>query len=99
MQSAAAIADVFRAERSRVLATTIRVCNGDFELAEEAVQDAFEAALARWPTEGVPDEPRGWLVSVARHKAIDQVRRRVRLRELVGPEDAQPAAIDPAELG
>jgi len=96
MQSAAAIADVFRAERSRVLATTIRVCNGDFELAEEAVQDAFAAALARWPTEGVPDEPRGWLVSVARHKAIDQVRRRVRLRELVSAEDVTPEAIDPA---
>jgi len=98
MQSAAAIADVFRAERSRVLATTIRVCNGDFELAEEAVQDAFTAALSRWPAEGIPDEPRGWLVQVARHKAIDQVRRRVKLRELVAAEAAEPAdgAQDPA---
>ncbi len=84
MQSAAAIADVFRAERARVLATTIRACNGDFELAEEAVQDAFEAALARWPNEGFPDEPRGWLVGVARHKVIDQIRRNVKLREIVG---------------
>jgi len=83
MQGAAPIADVFRAERARVLATTIRICNGDFELAEEAVQDAFAAALARWPGEGVPAEPRGWLVTVARHKAIDQIRRRARLRELV----------------
>jgi RNA polymerase sigma-70 factor, ECF subfamily len=96
--AAAAIADVFRAERARVLATTIRVCNGDFELAEEAVQDAFETALARWPAEGIPDEPRGWLVSVARNKAIDQVRRRVRLRELVAAEDVRPEAQDPAEL-
>jgi RNA polymerase sigma-70 factor (ECF subfamily) len=98
MQSAAAIADVFRAERSRVLATTIRVCNGDFELAEEAVQDAFTAALSRWPAEGIPDEPRGWLIQVARHKAIDQVRRRVKLRELVAAEAAEPAsdAQDPA---
>ena len=84
MQSAAAIADVFRAERARVLATTIRACNGDFELAEEAVQDAFEAALARWPNEGFPDEPRGWLVSVARHKVVDQIRRNIKLREIVG---------------
>src|ERR1700753_3956697 len=84
MQPAAAIADVFRAERARVLATTIRACNGDFELAEEAVQDAFEAALARWPNEGFPDDPRFWLISVARNKAVDQIRRRVKLRELVG---------------
>jgi len=55
MQAVAAIADVFRAERSRVLATAIRVCNGDFELAEEAVQDSFAAALARWPTTSLLD--------------------------------------------
>ena len=48
-----AIANVFRGERARVLATTIRACNGDFELAEEAVQDAFAAALQRWPDEGL----------------------------------------------
>jgi RNA polymerase sigma-70 factor (ECF subfamily) len=92
MQSAAAIADVFRAERARVLATTIRACNGDFELAEEAVQDAFEAALARWPSEGLPAEPRGWLVSVARHKVVDQIRRNVKLRAIVGEQAAAPDA-------
>src|SRR4051794_144405 len=94
MQGAAPIADVFRAERARVLATTIRVCNGDFELAEEAVQDAFAAALARWPEEGLPAEPRGWLVQVARFKAIDTIRRRVKLREIVGAAalDEPPAA-------
>src|SRR5689334_12517047 len=86
MQGAAAIEAVFRRERARVLATTIRVTNGDFELAEEAVQDAFAAALARWPTEGTPDEPRGWLVAVARNKAIDTIRRRVKLREIVAAE-------------
>ena len=86
MNAAAAIADVFRSERARVLATTIRVCNGDFELAEESVQEAFEAALARWPGEGIPDEPRGWLVQVARFKAIDTIRRRVKLREIVAAE-------------
>jgi RNA polymerase sigma-70 factor, ECF subfamily len=87
VQSAAAIEAVFRGERARVLATTIRVTNGDFDLAEEAVQEAFAAAIARWPTEGTPDEPRGWLVSVARNKAIDVIRRRVKLREIV---DAEP---------
>jgi RNA polymerase sigma-70 factor, ECF subfamily len=83
VQGAAAIEAVFRGERARVLATTIRVTNGDFELAEEAVQDAFAAALARWPIEGTPDEPRGWLISVARNKAIDTIRRRVKLRAIV----------------
>ncbi|HEU4612830.1 MAG TPA: RNA polymerase sigma factor [Kofleriaceae bacterium] len=92
MQPAAAIADVFRAERARVLATVIRVCHGDFELAEEAVQDAFAAALARWPDEGIPDEPRGWLVAVARNKAIDTIRRRVKLREIVASQDVAPAS-------
>jgi RNA polymerase sigma-70 factor (ECF subfamily) len=93
---ATAIANVFRGERARVLATTIRVCNGDFQLAEEAVQDAFEAALARWPTEGLPAEPRAWLTSVARFKAIDTIRRRVKLREIVDETHA-PAAIDAPE--
>ncbi|HSR97917.1 MAG TPA: RNA polymerase sigma factor [Kofleriaceae bacterium] len=92
MQGAAAIEAVFRRERARVLATTIRVTNGDFDLAEEAVQDAFAAALARWPGEGTPDEPRGWLVSVARNKAIDAIRRRVKLREIVAAEPAPDGA-------
>jgi RNA polymerase sigma-70 factor (ECF subfamily) len=96
MLGAAAIADVFRAERARVLATTIRVCNGDFELAEEAVQDAFASALQRWPGEGTPNEPRGWLVTVARHKAIDQIRRRARLRELIATDDPPPEATEAA---
>ena len=71
-----------------MLATTIRVVNGDFDLAEEIVQEAFAAALARWPVEGTPDEPRAWLISVARNKAIDTIRRRVKLREIVAGEDA-----------
>ncbi|MBX3156234.1 MAG: sigma-70 family RNA polymerase sigma factor [Deltaproteobacteria bacterium] len=88
MLAAGAIEATFRAERARVLATTIRVVNGDFDLAEEIVQDAFAAALARWPAEGTPDEPRAWLISVARNKAIDTIRRRVKLREIVAAEDA-----------
>ncbi|HEX3766400.1 MAG TPA: RNA polymerase sigma factor [Kofleriaceae bacterium] len=91
MQSAAAIEAAFRRERARVLATTIRATHGDFDLAEEAVQDAFAAAIARWPVEGTPDEPRGWLIAVARHKAIDAIRRRVKLREIVSEQAAQAA--------
>jgi RNA polymerase sigma-70 factor (ECF subfamily) len=97
VQGAAAIEAVFRGERARVLATTIRISNGDFELAEEAVQEAFAAALARWPGEGTPDEPRGWLISVARNKAIDAIRRRVKLREIVAAEPAAPEAGAPSE--
>jgi RNA polymerase sigma-70 factor (ECF subfamily) len=95
VQAAAAITDTFRRERARVLATTIRVCNGDFELAEEVVQEAFAAALDRWPRERVPDEPRAWLISVARFKAIDTIRRNVKLREIVAAEDPlEPAALE-----
>jgi RNA polymerase sigma-70 factor, ECF subfamily len=99
VETAAAIADVFRAERARVLATVIRVCNGDFELAEEAVQEAFAAALSRWPAEGIPDEPRGWLVSVARNKAVDTIRRRVKLRSIISGAELEPATVDPVEVG
>ncbi len=67
----------YREQGGRVLATVIRLV-GDFELAEEAVQEAFAAALEQWPRSGAPDNPRAWLVSVARHKAIDQLRRGAR---------------------
>ncbi len=87
-----AIEAVFRAERARVLATTIRVTNGDFELAEEAVQDAFTAALESWEA-GIPAEPRGWLVLAARNKAIDTIRRRIKLREIVAAEDPSERAV------
>jgi RNA polymerase sigma-70 factor, ECF subfamily len=68
---------LFRNESGRVLATLIRLV-GDFELAEDAMQDAFAAALAQWPSEGTPANPRAWLVNVGRHKAIDRLRRHVR---------------------
>ncbi len=91
----AALEAVFRAERARVLATTIRIANGDFDLAEEIVQDAFATALVRWPDEGMPAEPRAWLISVARNKTIDAIRRRVKLREIVGsPVDEPTATLD-----
>ncbi len=68
---------IYRAESRRVLATLIRLL-GDFDLAEEALQDAFAAALAQWPQAGVPANPRAWLVSAGRFKAIDAIRRRTR---------------------
>src|SRR5690606_32273196 len=68
---------VYREESRRVLATLIRLL-GDFELAEEALHDAFAAALTQWPRDGVPRNPRAWLVSAGRFKAIDQLRRRAR---------------------
>src|ERR1700733_6540544 len=68
---------VFRNESGRVVATLIRLL-GDFELAEDAMQDAFAAALVQWPAEGVPDNARAWLVNVGRHKAIDRLRRHMR---------------------
>lgn len=67
---------VYRDDSRRVLATLIRLF-GDFDIAEEALHDAFVAALERWPMEGVPGNPRTWLVSAGRFKAIDQLRRRV----------------------
>jgi RNA polymerase sigma-70 factor (ECF subfamily) len=71
----------YRDEFGRVLATVIRLV-GDFHLAEEAVQDAFELALERWPEQGWPDNPRAWLVSTARHKVIDTQRRRGRFQKI-----------------
>jgi RNA polymerase sigma-70 factor (ECF subfamily) len=68
---------VYRADSRRVLATLIRLL-GDFELAEEAMHDAFTAAVERWPRDGVPASPRAWLVSTGRFKAIDSLRRRAR---------------------
>ncbi len=71
------IEELFRTESRRVLATLIRLL-GDFDLAEEAMQEAFTTAVERWPTEGTPKNPRAWLVSTGRFKAIDQLRRRAR---------------------
>src|SRR5215510_11138865 len=74
---------VYRAESRRVLATLIRLL-GDFDRAEEALHDAFIAAVERWPHDGVPDNPRAWLVSTGRFKAIDAMRRRARFDAAIG---------------
>lgn len=68
---------IYRVESRRVLATLIRLI-GDFDLAEEALHEAFVAAMEQWPRQGVPDNPRAWLVSTGRFKAIDTIRRRSR---------------------
>jgi RNA polymerase sigma-70 factor (ECF subfamily) len=71
------IDSVYRTESRRVFATLVRLL-GDFELAEEAVHDAFATAMTQWAVDGVPDNPRAWLVSTGRFKAIDAMRRRAR---------------------
>src|SRR6187549_3135179 len=87
---------VYRAESRRVFATLIRLL-GDFDVAEEALHDAFRAALEQWPRDGVPTNPRAWLVSAGRFKAIDSLRRRARFDALedVGDE-ADIAVVDTA---
>jgi RNA polymerase sigma-70 factor (ECF subfamily) len=74
---------LYHDEYGRVLATVIRLV-GDFHLAEESVQDAFATGLDRWPREGLPSNPRAWLVATARHKAIDVLRRAGRFEEIRG---------------
>src|SRR5690242_11521597 len=68
---------IYRSDSRRVLATLIRLL-GDFDLAEEALHDAFRAALEQWAREGIPANPRAWLISAGRFKAIDTLRRRAR---------------------
>ena len=87
---------VYVAESRRVLATLIRLL-GDFEVAEEALHDAFRAALEQWPRDGVPANPRAWLVSTGRFKAIDGIRRRARFDALDEVEDeARLGVVDAA---
>jgi RNA polymerase sigma-70 factor (ECF subfamily) len=91
------IGAVYRAESRRVLATLIRLL-GDFDVAEEALHDAFRAALEQWPKDGVPDNPRAWLVSAGRFKAIDGMRRRARFDAIEDmPERIEAIAAEPAE--
>ena len=100
----AAIAATYRSDWGRIVATLIRLVR-DFDIAEEAAQEAFAAAVDQWRVSGVPDSPRAWIIQTARHKAIDRIRRRVRLEEKLeevgalgapGPVDAP--AIDPEAI-
>lgn len=95
---------LYRTESRRVLATLIRLL-GSFDIAEEALHDAFIAAVAQWPSEGIPDNPRAWLVSAGRFKAIDKIRRRARfdasLAEIaltLGTDDGIAPTADPESV-
>jgi RNA polymerase sigma-70 factor (ECF subfamily) len=84
---------IYRSESRRVLATLIRLL-GDFDLAEEALHEAFFVAVERWPQDGVPSNPRAWLVSTGRFKAIDRLRRQARFTPLL---QAQADALEAAD--
>ena len=90
---------LYRTESGRILATLIRLL-GSFDLAEDAMQDAFAAALERWPQDGVPANPRAWLVSTGRNKAIDALRRRARFdasQEKIADELGSGVTVEAAE--
>jgi RNA polymerase sigma-70 factor (ECF subfamily) len=78
--ASAAIETLYRSDWGRILATMIRLV-GDFDLAEDAAQEAFAAAVNQWPVSGVPEFPRAWIVKAARNKAIDRIRRRANFEE------------------
>src|SRR4051794_27756875 len=80
LEADAAVAELYRTDWGRILATVIRLV-GDFEIAEEAAQEAFTAGVNQWRTDGVPEFPRAWMVQTARHKAIDLIRSRTRSQE------------------
>jgi RNA polymerase sigma-70 factor (ECF subfamily) len=101
-QARAEVEAVYRSESRRVLATLIRLL-GDFDLAEDALHEAFAAAVEQWPRDGTPANPRAWLVSAGRFKAIDSLRRRARFDASLGDlaerldADAQDALIRESE--
>jgi RNA polymerase sigma-70 factor (ECF subfamily) len=86
----AAVDAVYRSDWGRIVATLIRLL-GDFEIAEEAAQEAFAAALEQWRASGIPAAPRTWIIQTARHKAIDRIRRKARYTEIL-QEIATPAS-------
>jgi RNA polymerase sigma-70 factor (ECF subfamily) len=95
-ERARATADtIYRAESRRVFATLVRLL-GDFDLAEEALHDAFRAALEQWPRDGVPANPRAWLVSAGRFKAIDGIRRHARFDSMEDVAEQVEAVADDA---
>ncbi|HMC49789.1 MAG TPA: sigma factor, partial [Solirubrobacterales bacterium] len=89
---------MFREESGRAIASLIRVL-GDFDLAEEAVQDAFVVALQVWPERGVPRNPGAWITTTARNKALDRIRRARRLEDKVRELEAlAPSAYEDDEM-
>jgi RNA polymerase sigma-70 factor, ECF subfamily len=93
----AAVETVYRNEWGRIVATLIALL-GDFDLAEETAQEAFALAVDQWRASGVPENPRAWIISTARHKAIDRMRRQTRFAELIqmyAPEGLGPGTTEP----
>ena len=90
---------VYRSDWGRIVATLIRQF-GDFELAEDAAQEAFTAAVDQWRTEGIPDSPRAWIIQTAKHKAIDRLRRQTRLQEKLeaDPDFASEPIVEAPDL-
>src|ERR1700692_1687500 len=97
VQIRALLDSLYRVDSGRILATLIRLL-GDFDLAEEAMHEAFASALSLWPSSGAPGNPRPWLISTARFKAIDTLRRRARFdasqNELVRYLEAQSSSAE-----
>ena len=88
-----AIEALYRSDWGRIVATLIRLV-GDFEVAEEAVQEAFAAAVDQWRSSGVPEFPRAWIIQTARHKAIDLIRRQKRFEEKIQAISATAATFE-----
>src|SRR5207249_5445445 len=78
-----AVEEVYRSDWGRIVATLIRLV-GDFDLAEEAAQEAFVAAVDQWRASGIPESPRAWIIQTARHKGIDRIRPRARFADKLG---------------
>src|SRR5438093_11897997 len=102
--ASAAVDAVYRSDWGRIVATLIRLV-GDFDVAEEASQEAFAAAVDQWATSGVPEFPRAWIIQTARHKAIDRIRRRARFAEKLDAYTAagasltvEPPEFDPGDI-
>jgi RNA polymerase sigma-70 factor (ECF subfamily) len=85
VQTDGVVEELYRSDWGRIVAALIRLV-GDFEVAEEAAQEAFAVAVDQWRTSGVPEFPRAWIIQTARHKAIDRIRRQARHNEIVNSE-------------
>jgi RNA polymerase sigma-70 factor, ECF subfamily len=96
VDAAAAVESVYRSDWGRIVATLIKLF-GDFELAEEYAQEAFAAALDQWPSSGVPESPRAWIIQTARHKAIDRLRRQTLFSEKIQSQLASELPVSTPE--
>src|ERR1700682_2896960 len=98
VDAAGAVETLYRSDWGRIVATLIRLV-GDFDLAEEAAQEACAAAVGQWQTAGVPEFPRAWVIQTARHKAIDRIRRRERFEKTIESYDAAAESAGEPDYG